>query len=129
MTRFSRCPGMRNMATFGTLDEIRHGQIQIYFAYEFLKHDAVFDWCHKSSKTENWIIISLRHALDDIAHTRDATSSAIMLNWAWSSPLLIFSSLPCPPTQQNAATTHSQPCFKVFKPTKPATPRSVNQWS
>ena len=80
MTRFSRSPGLRNMATFGTLDEIRHGQIQIYFAYEFLKHDAVFDWCHKSSKTENWIIISLRHALDDIAHTRDATSSGIMLN-------------------------------------------------
>jgi toluene monooxygenase system protein A len=80
MTRFGRAPGLRNMATFGTLDEIRHGQIQIYFAYEFLKHDAVFDWCHKSSKTENWIIISLRHALDDIAHTRDAESSAIMLN-------------------------------------------------
>jgi len=79
-TRFGRSPGMRNMATFGTLDEIRHGQIQIFFAYEFLKHDAVFDWCHKSSKTENWIPISLRHALDDIAHTRDATSSSIMLN-------------------------------------------------
>jgi toluene monooxygenase system protein A len=68
------------MATFGTLDEIRHGQIQIYFAYEFLRHDRVFDWCHKSSKTENWIIVSLRHALDDIAHTRDATSAGIMLN-------------------------------------------------
>ena len=32
MTRFGHAPGMRNMATFGTLDEIRHGQIQIYFA-------------------------------------------------------------------------------------------------
>ena len=80
MTRFGRSPGLRNMATFGTLDEIRHGQIQIYFAYEFLRHDRVFDWCHKSSKTENWIIISLRHALDDIAHTRDAISAGIMLN-------------------------------------------------
>lgn len=80
MTRFTQNPGIRNMATFGTLDEIRHGQIQIYFAHEFLKHDAVFDWCHKSSKTENWIIISLRHALDDIVHTWDATSAAIMLN-------------------------------------------------
>ncbi|MZR29635.1 YHS domain-containing protein [Sneathiella litorea] len=78
-SRFGRSPGMRNMATFGTLDEIRHGQIQIFFGYEFLKHDAVFDWCHKSSKTENWIPISLRHALDDICHTRDATTAAIML--------------------------------------------------
>ena len=32
MTRFGRAPGMRNMATFGTLDEVRHGQIQMYFA-------------------------------------------------------------------------------------------------
>ena len=40
----------------------------------------MFDWCHKSSKTENWIIISLRHALDDIAHTRDGTTAAVMLN-------------------------------------------------
>lgn len=79
-TRFGRAPGMRNMATFGTLDEIRHGQIQIYFAYEFLKHDAVFDWCHKSSKSENWIPISVRAALDDCIHTRDAVSAAIMLN-------------------------------------------------
>lgn len=85
-TRFGRSPGLRNMATFGTLDEMRHGQIQIYFAYEFLKHDAVFDWCHKSSKTENWIPISLRHALDDIAHTRDAVSTAIMLNLGLEHP-------------------------------------------
>lgn len=79
-TRFARSPGMRNMATFGSLDETRHGQIQIFFAYEFLKHDAVFDWCHKSSKTENWIPISLRHALDDCCHARDAVSGAIMIN-------------------------------------------------
>ena len=83
MTRFSRAPGMRNMATFGTLDEMRHGQIQMYFAYEFIKQDRVFDWAHKSSKTENWIIISLRHALDDIEHTRDAISAAIMTNFAF----------------------------------------------
>ena len=83
MTRFSRAPGMRNMATFGTLDEMRHGQIQMYFAYEFIKHDRVFDWAHKSSKTENWIIISLRHALDDVEHTRDAISAAIMTNFAF----------------------------------------------
>lgn len=82
MTRFAKSPGMRNMATFGTLDEIRHGQIQIFFAYEFLKHDRAFDWAHKSSKTENWIIVSLRHCLDDIVHTRDAVSAAIGLNFS-----------------------------------------------
>jgi toluene monooxygenase system protein A len=83
MTRFGRAPGMRNTATFGTLDEIRHGQIQLYFAYEFIQQDRSFDWAHKSAKTENWIIVSLRHALDDIEHTRDAVSAAIMTNFAF----------------------------------------------
>ena len=30
MTRFGRAPGMRNMATFGMMDENRHAQIQLY---------------------------------------------------------------------------------------------------
>ena len=31
MARFARAPGNRNMATFGMLDEIRHGQLQLWF--------------------------------------------------------------------------------------------------
>ena len=31
MMRFSKAPGMRNMATLGCMDEIRHGQMQLYF--------------------------------------------------------------------------------------------------
>jgi toluene monooxygenase system protein A len=34
MARFAKAPGMRNMATFGSLDELRHAQIQLYFAHE-----------------------------------------------------------------------------------------------
>src|SRR5690606_6148908 len=45
ITRFGKGPGMRNMASFGTLDEIRHTQIQMFFAYEFLSVDRAFDWC------------------------------------------------------------------------------------
>ena len=31
MARFGKAPGMRNMATFGMLDELRHGQIPALF--------------------------------------------------------------------------------------------------
>ena len=34
MARFAKAPGMRNMATFGSLDELRHAQIQLYFGHE-----------------------------------------------------------------------------------------------
>lgn len=83
MTRFGRGPGMRNMASFGTLDEIRHTQIQMLFGYEFLSVDRAFDWAQKAPNTDNWVVISERHAFDDVEHTRDAVSSAIMTNFAF----------------------------------------------
>lgn len=83
ITRFGRAPGMRNMASFGTLDEIRHTQIQMYFAYEFLQVDGVFDWAQKASRTNNYIVMSERNCFDDVEHTRDAVSSAIMTNFSF----------------------------------------------
>jgi toluene monooxygenase system protein A len=83
MSRFSRAPGMRNMATFGSLDEIRHCQIQMFFAYEFINEHRAFDWAQKAVNTDNWVIISERHCFDDLEHTRDVVSSAIMTNFAF----------------------------------------------
>ena len=83
MTRFGRAPGMRNMACFGVLDEIRHTQIQVYFAHELLQHDRAFDWAHKAPKTNHWVIGAVRHTFDDLEHTRDAVSAAIMTNIAF----------------------------------------------
>ena len=83
MTRFGRAPGMRNMATFGSLDEMRHAQVHLYFAYEYLAKSRTFDWAQKAPRTDNWVIISERHTFDDLEHTRDAISAAIMTNFAF----------------------------------------------
>lgn len=83
MTRFGRGPGMRNMANFGSLDEVRHTQIQMYFGYEFVNHHRAFDWAQKAPNSDNWIVISERHTFDDVEHTRDAVSSAIMTNFSF----------------------------------------------
>ena len=83
MTRFGKAPGMRNMANFGSLDETRHTQIQLYFAYELISENRAFDWAHKAPSTDNWLIMSERHCFDDVEHTRDAVSSAIMTNFAF----------------------------------------------
>ena len=83
MSRFARAPGMRNMASFGTLDEIRHGQIQMYFAYDFIGEHRGFDWAQKAPNTDNWVVISERQAFDDVEHTRDVITSAIMTNFAF----------------------------------------------
>ena len=83
MSRFGRAPGMRNMATFGSLDEIRHAQIQMYFAYEFIGEHRAFDWAQKAVNTDNWVIISERHTFDDVEHTRDVVGAAIMTNFSF----------------------------------------------
>jgi len=83
MTRFGRGPGMRNMASFGTLDEIRHTQIQMFFGYEFLGVERAFDWAQKAPNTDNWVVISERQTFDDVEHTRDAVSAAIMTNFSF----------------------------------------------
>jgi toluene monooxygenase system protein A len=82
MMRFSKAPGMRNMATLGCMDEIRHGQMQLYFptstwqgppdglGLQGLRHQRVGD-------------DRGRHFFDDIMMTRDAISVSIMLTFSF----------------------------------------------
>jgi len=83
MARFSKAPGNRNMATFGMLDEVRHGQIQLYFPHEYTERDRQWDWAHKAYHTNEWGAIAARHMFDDMMMTRDAISVAIMLTFAF----------------------------------------------
>ena len=83
MVRFGKSPGMRNMATLGMMDEIRHGQIQLYFPHEHCPKDRQFDWAHKAHDTNEWGVIAARHMLDDIMTTRSATGVGLMLTFAF----------------------------------------------
>lgn len=83
MARFGKAPGMRNMATLGMMDEIRHGQIQLYFPHEYCPKDRQFDWAHKAYDTNEWGIIAARHMFDDMMTTRDAVGVSLMLTFAF----------------------------------------------
>jgi len=83
MCRFAPAPGNRNMATFGMLDEIRHGQIQLYFPHEHTKRDRQWDWAHKAYHTNEWGALAARHFFDDMMLTRDAVSVSLMLTFAF----------------------------------------------
>jgi toluene monooxygenase system protein A len=87
MARFGKAPQMRNMATFGILDEIRHGQIQLFFPHQLVPLDRQFDWTHRAHQTKNWSVLAARHALDDVMMTRDAVTTSIMLNFAFETGL------------------------------------------
>ena len=75
--RWSKAPGMRNMAVFGMLDEIRHAQMQLFFPHEFVNKDRQFDWSHEAMFTNNWVTLGARHFFDDMLMTRDAIATAI----------------------------------------------------
>ena len=83
MARFGKAGGMRNMATFGSLDENRHGQIQLYFPHEHVQRSRQFDWAAKSMHTNEWAVVAARHLFDDIMSGRDAIGVAIMLTFAF----------------------------------------------
>jgi toluene monooxygenase system protein A len=87
MARFGKAPGMRNMATFGILDEVRHSQIQLAFPHQLLPLDRQFDWAAQAHRTNNWSSVSARHALDDVMMTHDAVTTSIMLNFAFETGL------------------------------------------
>ncbi len=83
MTRFSRAPGNRNMATFGMMDENRHTQLQLFFPHANIKRSPRWDWAHKALRTNEWAAVASRSLFDDIITSRDAISTAIMLTFAF----------------------------------------------
>ena len=83
MVRFGRAPGMRNMATLGMMDEVRHSQLQLFFPHQYVSKDRQFDWAFKAYDTNEWAIIAARHFFDDMMVTRGATGVALMLTFAF----------------------------------------------
>ncbi len=83
MGRFGRAAAWRNMATFGTLDETRHGQMQTYFPYTLLEKEPRADWGHKALHTQEWGAIAARSLFDDMFTANDAVSTAIQLTFTF----------------------------------------------
>jgi toluene monooxygenase system protein A len=83
MARFGRAAAWRNMAMFGTLDETRHGQIQLFFPHALLDESPQFDWAHKAFHTNEWGAISARALFDDMFTANDALSTAIQLTYTF----------------------------------------------
>lgn len=83
MGRFRRAAAWRNMATYGTLDEMRHGQIQTYFPHTLLDKEPRLDWAHKALHTNEWGAIAARSLFDDMFTANDAVSTALQLTFTF----------------------------------------------
>lgn len=83
MARFGADSAWRNMATLGMLDEMRHGQIQLYFPHEFVRQDVQFDWAHKAYLTNDWGAIAARALFDDMFAAASALETAIQTTFTF----------------------------------------------
>lgn len=81
--RFAPDSAWRQMAQFGALDEIRHGEIERAFPHEFVKEDPQYDWTLKALHTDNWVSVAARSLFDDLFVAEDVMDSTIGLNFAF----------------------------------------------
>lgn len=65
------------------MDEIRHGQIQLYFPHEYVSKDRQFDWAFKAYNTNEWGAIAARHMFHNMMNARDAVGIGLMLTFAF----------------------------------------------
>lgn len=79
MARFGLAPAWRHMAVYGALDEIRHTQLDMLFAHEFLSKDPQYDWAQKALHTNDWASVAARQAFDGMIMNPSAVDIAIQL--------------------------------------------------
>ena len=79
MARFGLSPAWRQMALFGSLDEIRHAQLDLLFAHEFIDRDRQYDWALKAYHTDEWVAVAGRAAFDGMMVNPSAVDIAIQL--------------------------------------------------
>lgn len=79
MSRFGLSPAWRNMAVYGALDEIRHAQLDLSFAHEFIDKDPQYDWAQKAFHTNEWGIVAERATFDGFMMNPNVVDVAIQL--------------------------------------------------
>lgn len=77
LARFAPSAAWRSVATIGMLDEIRHGQLQLFFPHSYVKLDDQFDWAHKMYHTNEWGTIAARSLFSDLFLAGTAVDAAI----------------------------------------------------
>jgi toluene monooxygenase system protein A len=79
MARFGLTGGWRNMAVLGALDEMRHTQLNLFFAHEFLAKDPQYDWAQRAYHTNEWAAIAGRALFDGFMASPSAVDVAVQL--------------------------------------------------
>ncbi|KUO90867.1 MAG: toluene hydroxylase, partial [Pyrobaculum sp. OCT_11] len=83
MARFGKAGEWRNLATYGSMDETRHAQLQILLSHDKIGVNPKFAWAHKLFWVDGWVSVFARKFFDDIITAADAVENALMLTYGF----------------------------------------------
>lgn len=83
MARFGKSGEWRNLATFGAMDEIRHGQVQFLLAHDQIPIRPFFAFAHKGIWAENGFQLAVRGLFSDFCIGANAIEAATQLTFAF----------------------------------------------
>ncbi|AWR95598.1 toluene hydroxylase [Acidianus brierleyi] len=83
MARFGKSGEWRNLSTFGSMDEIRHTQLQILLSHDNIAVDPKFAFSHKMFYVDGWLPIAARSFFDDTITGTSAIEFALMTTFAF----------------------------------------------
>ncbi|ARM74696.1 toluene hydroxylase [Acidianus manzaensis] len=83
MARFAKAGEWRNLATFGSMDEVRHAQLQILLSHDNVTVNPKFAFAHKMFWTDGWLPIAARSFFDDTITGTTAIEFALLTTFAF----------------------------------------------
>ncbi|ABP50143.1 toluene hydroxylase [Pyrobaculum arsenaticum] len=83
MARFGKAGEWRNLATYGSMDETRHAQLQILLSHDKININPKFAYAHKLFWVDGWVSDFARKFFDDIITAADAVENALMLTFGF----------------------------------------------
>jgi len=82
-TRFGKAGEWRNLSTFGSMDEMRHAQLQILLSHDNLPNSPKFGFAHKMYWVDGWLPMAARALFDDLSTAASAVEFSLMVTYAF----------------------------------------------
>ncbi|AAK41473.1 toluene hydroxylase [Saccharolobus solfataricus] len=83
MARFGKAGEWRNLSTFGSMDEVRHAQLQILLSHDNIQASPKFAFAHKMFWVDGWLPIAARSFFDDTITGTNAIEFALLTTFAF----------------------------------------------
>ncbi|MCG3109203.1 hypothetical protein L3N51_01493 [Metallosphaera sp. J1] len=83
MARFGKSGEWRNLSTFGSMDEVRHAQLQLLMAHDNVQVNPKFASAHKMFWEDGWLPIAARSFFDDTITGTTAIEFALLTTFAF----------------------------------------------